>query len=149
MMKHEEGFITVTLGTFNKPNRNGHVYNMDRKKLVRRLNKLIGKSVGEIGQPGLTHTPVTYRQLFDRVTVQDRRNTAGILESYEIVDNPDGSYQVNGKVLLSKKLDWIIRDSADEPVFGIRGICKDEPGKLPIKEVDILVCFDYIPRDRR
>lgn len=139
-MKHEEEFITVTLGTFNKPNRNGETFTIDRKSLKRRLDKLIGKSVGEIGQPR-NETGMNFSEFIQRVAKQDYKNTAGVLLSYEIFDNSDGSWQVNGKVSLSKDLRALIEND-NAPTFGIRAFTR--PSEGTIKEIDHLISFDYI-----
>lgn len=145
-MKHET--IEVTLGVFNKPNRNGVIYNIDRDKLVTQMEGMVGKIVGEIGQPAVGG-PVDFNNVLRRVCAVQRVNSAGVLQAYNIVDNPDGSYQVNGKVKLSSKLDWLLDNSDPEPVFGIRALTEPSKAGEPIKEIINLISFDYIPPHKR
>lgn len=145
-MKHET--IEVTLGVFNKPNRNGVIFEIDRNKLITQMEGMVGKIVGEIGQPAVDG-PVNFNDILRRMCAVQDVNSAGVLQAYSIVDNPDGSYQVNGKVKLSSKLDWLLDNSDPEPVFGIRALTEPSKAGEPIKEIINLISFDYIPPHKR
>lgn len=143
MNKDKDGFITVTLGVFNKPNRNGHIFQADKQVIRDWFQKHIGKPFGEIDTPDFSGMDPAER--IRRAGTLDMPLYAGILSGYSIVDNEDGSWQANASVKPSERLKEIIEGT---PTFGIRAMT--EPSKDGvIRKIEHLVCFDYIPPHKR
>lgn len=141
--KDKDGFMTVTLGVFNKPNRNGHIFQADKQVILDWLQKHIGKPIGEIDTPDFSgmDAPTGLR----RLSMINMAFYAGSLAGYSIVDNEDGSWQVEANVKPSKQLVEVMDTT---PTFGIRALVSPSKDGV-VREIEQLVCFDYIPPHKR
>lgn len=142
-MDKEYKIVSVVLGALNIPNSNGRIYSMDKTQLVKEMEKLIGKPVGEIGCPELDYSQGVIG-IINRTTVIDLENRVGTLLNYSIDDMPDGGLKVMGEVKLSDKMERIL-DNTNPPIkFGIRAMVRPGGNEGKILEVDQLICFDVI-----
>lgn len=136
----EPAYLEMVIGTFGEPNRNGTIYTMPKDELVKRLDTMVGKVVGEIGQSALRP------QGIERIAQIDLSKTAGILQSYEIKDT-DYGYQVIGKILPNPIVLDEMSISPKQGSFGIRALCRPatKEGGSTIMKVEDLIAFDYLP----
>lgn len=139
-VKSEPGYLEMVIGTFGEPNRNGTIFRMPKDRLEKRLNAMVGKVVGEIGQNALRS------QGIERIAQIDLDKNAGVLHSYEIKDTKNGC-QVIGKILPNPIVLDEMSISPKQGSFGIRALCRPatKEGESTIMAVENLIAFDYLP----
>lgn len=139
-VKSEPGYLEMVIGTFGEPNRNNTIYKMPKDALEKRLNAMVGKVVGEIGQSTLRS------QGIERIAQIDLDKNAGVLHSYEIKDTENGC-QVIGKILPNPIVLDEMSISPKQGSFGIRALCRPttKEGETTIMSVENLIAFDYLP----
>lgn len=139
-VKSEPAYLEMVIGTFGEPNRNNTIYKMPKDALEKRLNTMVGKVVGEIGQSALRS------QGIERITQIDLDKNAGVLHSYEIKDTETGC-QVIGKILPNPIVLDEMSISPKQGSFGIRALCRPatKEGETTIMSVENLIAFDYLP----
>lgn len=139
-LESEPAYLEMVIGTFGEPNRNNTIYKMPKDALEKRLNAMVGKVVGEIGQS------VLRSQGIERVAQIDLDKNAGVLHSYEIKDTENGC-QVIGKILPNPIVLDEMSISPKQGSFGIRALCRPatKEGETTIMTVENLIAFDYLP----
>lgn len=139
-LESEPAYLEMVIGTFGEPNRNNTIYKMPKDALEKRLNAMVGKVVGEIGQSALRS------QGIERVAQIDLDKNAGVLHSYEIKDTENGC-QVIGKILPNPIVLDEMSISPKQGSFGIRALCRPatKEGETTIMTVENLIAFDYLP----
>lgn len=139
-LESEPAYLEMVIGTFGEPNRNNTIYKMPKDALEKRLNTMVGKVVGEIGQSALRS------QGIERVAQIDLDKNAGVLHSYEIKDTENGC-QVIGKILPNPIVLDEMSISPKQGSFGIRALCRPatKEGETTIMTVENLIAFDYLP----
>lgn len=139
-LESEPAYLEMVIGTFGEPNRNNTIYKMPKDALEKRLNAMVGKVVGEIGQSALRS------QGIERIAQIDLDKNAGVLHSYEIKDTENGC-QVIGKILPNPIVLDEMSISPKQGSFGIRALCRPatKEGETTIMTVENLIAFDYLP----
>lgn len=136
-LESEPAYLEMVIGTFGEPNRNGTTFTMPKDELVKRLDAMVGKVVGEIGQNRLKGEDIS------RISKVDPTLSAGVLLSYEIKDTDHG-FQVIGKIRPNPIVLDEMSISPKQGSFGIRALTSSETpdGKRDILQ---LISFDYLP----
>lgn len=143
--------ISVVIGRFGAPNRNGDVFIMDEAALRDRLDKMVGKVVGETSQNAITSELKGIPDLSSRLVRLERVDalkSAGTLMGYQIERLGDTELIVTGDVEPSPLLlNLLERDPT--PTFGIR--CLTQPRSRTENKIQVLnlISFDYLPPTER
>lgn len=143
--------ISVVIGRFGAPNRNGDVFIMDEAALRERLDKMVGKVVGETSQNAITSELKGIPDLSSRLVRLERVDalkSAGTLMGYQIERLGDTELIVTGDVEPSPLLlNLLERDPT--PTFGIR--CLAQPRSRTENKIQVLnlISFDYLPPTER
>jgi len=153
-----DGAIKVTLGVFGQINRNNQIFILDRDRIEKRLQQMLGKSVGEMAFPKAAESE-TPESWLGRITTVVAENESGTLLDYDIIDSPRseagtvGVITVTGVVSPSKALQAYI-DGGAQPYFGIRSLTLPQTknttnGVVELQHITDLVCFDLTPENPR
>ena len=143
--------ISVVIGRFGAPNRNGDVFIMDEAALRERLDKMVGKVVGETSQNAITSELKGMPDLssrLNRIERVDALKSAGTLMGYQIGRFAGGELIVMGDVEPSPLLLNLLEHNPT-PAFGIR--CLTQPRSPTENKIQVmnLISFDYLPPTER
>lgn len=145
--------ISVVVGRFGVPNRNGDIFEIDEEVLRTRMDKMVGACVGEIGQNNISREASQlggFANRIHRMETVDSSKTAGVLMGYQIDRDKAGNLTVIGEVSPSSQLLGLLEHDAS-PTFGVRCLCVTRPvdSEQRAREVLKLISFDYLPPTER
>lgn len=143
--------LSVVIGRFGVPNRNGDIFTMTEVDLRNRLDKMVGKVVGETSQNAISSELREVSDLPSRLARLERVDVlkgAGTLLGYQIERLGDTELIVTGEIAPSPLLLNLL-ECDPTPTFGIR--CLTKPRSLTENKIQVmnLISFDYLPPTER
>jgi len=136
--------IVTTLGVFGQVNHNHEVFLMDIQGVKESMDRLVGKTVGEVDNP----KPEAGQDIaawLERIATVDQRNAAGVLVDYAINILGEGSHGPIIEVVGLVEPSPLTKDrvaTAGNVYFGIRGVVGVKEVGAKLNHVQNLVCFD-------
>lgn len=143
--------ISVVIGRFGVPNRNGRIFKIDEASLRSRLDELVGKTIGEVSQNEISQEMAQLGDFADaicRAETVDVSKGAGILTGYQIDRDQNNNLIVTGNVVPSPRLQNLLERDPN-PTFGIRGVTRSLDSGQKAHEILKIISFDYLPPTER
>lgn len=143
--------LSVIVGRFGIPNRNGDIFQIDEEVLRSRMDKMVGTCVGEVGQKNIYWEASQFEDFAERrrrMETVDTSKSAGVLMGYQVYHDLDDNLIVIGEISPSSQLLGLL-ECDPSPTFGIRSVTRSLDSEQKAREILKLISFDYLPPTER